>query len=104
MGQFYVGTETGVILHGSKLTLTTLGYKDLKPWPDYLQQEPDGYHYEIHNGSFSLVENETYVPEDPKTQKNLTMEERITAKILAVSDRQDFLEDCIAEMATQVYS
>ncbi len=31
-------------------------------------------------------------------------EKKLSAQLKAVSDRQEFLEDCIAEMATQVYS
>lgn len=34
-------------------------------------------------------------PDDPKT---------LTQKVKAVDQRQEFLEDCIAEMAMQVYS
>lgn len=39
-----------------------------------------------------------------KTPNTVDTPEMASAKLKALSDRQDFLEDCIAEMATQVYS
>lgn len=44
--------------------------------------------------SFTPPKNDT-----SKLQVNLTEEQ-----LKVISDRQDFLEDCIAEMATQVYN
>ena len=45
------------------------------------------------------------VPENIPSAKQLAEEnKRLKAQIAANADRQEFLEDCIAEMASQVYS
>jgi len=45
------------------------------------------------------------VPENIPSAKQLVEEnKRLKAQIAANADRQEFLEDCIAEMASQVYS
>ena len=42
--------------------------------------------------------------EDPKTVEDLQQENKLLkAQIKAQTERSDFIEDCIAEMATQVY-
>ena len=42
--------------------------------------------------------------EDPKTIEDLQQENKLLkAQIKAQTERSDFIEDCIAEMATQVY-
>lgn len=58
---------------------------------DYCKQNGYTYVEEIRNTSqvSSVIEPEVDLQE---------------AKIQAVSDRQDFLEDCIAEMAMQIYN
>ncbi len=59
--------------------------------PDEVDQR---WVYDPVTSTFSAPSNE------PKpAPADLTQEQ-----IKAISDRQDFLEDCIAEMATQVYS
>ncbi len=45
------------------------------------------------------------IPESIPSVKELAEENRrLKAQIAANADRQDFLEDCLAEMASQVYS
>ena len=45
------------------------------------------------------------VPTAPKTNAELEAEnEMLKAQVQAISDRNDFVEDCIAEMATVVYA
>ena len=40
----------------------------------------------------------------PSTKELAEENKRLKAQIAANADRQEFLEDCIAEMASQVYS
>ena len=43
-------------------------------------------------------------PEPPKSNEELQAEnELLRAQVKALSDREEFIEDCIAEMAMQVY-
>lgn len=45
------------------------------------------------------------VPATPKTNAELEAESTmLKAQVKAISDRNDFIEDCIAEMATVVYA
>lgn len=63
---------------------------------------PEGWVYNELDGTFYPKEHEKYVlnPNYVQDQKEL----RFNAQLQAVSDRQEFIEDCIAEMAMMVYN
>ena len=70
----------------------------IKPVP------PEGWEYDDRTGTFYQPGWEP--PESPE-QKIIRLEQEnsmLKAQVKAVSDRNDFIEDCIAEMAIQVYS
>lgn len=75
------------------------GYLDgefIKPTP------PEGWLYDDATGTFY---QEGYEPPKPLTLESLKQENDLLRKQLqAQSDRNDFIEDCIAEMAMTVYS
>jgi hypothetical protein len=64
--------------------------------------------YRVNDGSLSIVErlmSETTEDEEtPVTLESLQEENKLLkAQVQAQSDRSDFLEDCIAEMALEIY-
>lgn len=70
----------------------------LKPIP------PEGWEYDDENGTFYQP---GWVPPETTEQKVVRLEQEnalLKAQLTAVSDRNDFIEDCIAEMAMQVYA
>ena len=48
-------------------------------------------------------EKSEYYPEQYPEQSNISDIELLKAQIQAIGDRNDFIEDCIAEMAMEVY-
>lgn len=70
----------------------------LKPIP------PEGWLYDETNGTFY---DPNWVPPETTDQKVDRLEKEnalLQAQIRAATDRNDFLEDCIAELAIEVYS
>lgn len=68
----------------------------------------DGYPVSIgdeyHDGKF-WRNGEELLDEQGQLNERLTSENKsLKAQIKAISDRNDFIEDCIAEMATVVYA
>lgn len=61
-------------------------------------------YYIYDNGKFRLMTEEEKEEFYPTTeQSNISDNELLKAQIQAISDRNDFIEDCIAEMAMEVY-
>lgn len=70
----------------------------IKPEP------PEGWLYDEETGTFYM---EGWEPPESDTQKIARLEtenKTLQAQIKAVTDRNDFIEDCIAEMAMAVYA
>lgn len=65
---------------------------------------PDGWVYDENTGTFY---QEGWEPPETTDQKVYRLEQEnktLKAQVQAVSERNDFIEDCIAEMAMQVYA
>lgn len=76
------------------------GYIDGKFIPP---EPPEGFLYDPFTGTFYLENSAP--PKPPKTLEELERENKLLkAQLQAQSDRADFIEDCIAEMAMQVYN
>lgn len=62
---------------------------------------PDGWSYDELTGTFY----KTTPPESPKTNRELTEEvKRLRAQLKAATQNNQFLEDCLVEMANIVYA
>lgn len=83
--------------------------------PGSIMDERGVYLYKLDNGiprectpeeiaeqEANLPEMRPSIPEEVETLKNENT--LLKAQIQAMSDRNDFIEDCIAEMAMQVYA
>lgn len=110
MEKFYAcqsGDDLAIL--GDKETLMLLGFKEenIFEFPSDLPDPPFGRHYHKNeDGTFHLEEDipvEPYEPPPPPPQP-ATEKEILEAKLKAVTDRQEFLEDCIAEMAGEIYN
>lgn len=71
-------------------------------------EEPDNYlkkydSYPIGEGTLFILPDGTLIRSVIKEEGNTPVEIPIEAQVKALSDRQDFIEDCIAEMAMIVY-
>lgn len=64
-------------------------------WLDYYDSAEIGKPYSNPNTFESVLKRVNVLESNQNTN---------SAKTQALSDRQDFLEDCIAEMATQIYA
>lgn len=67
-----------------------------------MTDESETLNYKYVNGELVELtpeEKSKYYPE----QSNISDIELLKAKIQAISDRNDFIEDCIAEMCMEVY-
>lgn len=72
----------------------------LPPKAGYVEVELNGEHFYRNIVTGELLGAETEQPSMEKLQQENKL---LKAQLQAQSNRSDFIEDCIAEMATQVY-
>lgn len=67
---------------------------------------PEGCYYDDSNGAFYPIATPNVGVDIPDQTPESSIDEiaLLRAQIQAMSDRNDFIEDCIAEMAMQLYS
>ena len=69
--------------------------------PDDVAQ---GMVYDVSTGTFSEPVQPVPKPEPPTNNELAAENKLLKAQVVAMSDRNDFMEECIAEMATLVYT
>ena len=108
----YVDIGSRILASSNEVMDGTTGWHDLPgfPGPEFDARGIPRYAY-VPDGSPAWRErtqeemDADYVPPEPvKTVDELAAEnDLLRAQIQALSDRGEFIEDCIAEMAMQVY-
>lgn len=106
----YADNQKRILGYSTNNMLGNTGWQDvLEEVPDVLTNEHGVPLYELVDGQITPRSQEDvdadYVPPEPvKTVDELAAEnELLRAQVRALSDRGEFIEDCIAEMAMQVY-